>query len=507
MAGSGNPVHTRWSRPLVRREFASVSCALAAVAGLGFHLGAALPLYRPQDRLAGWLLLVILLGAIRHHLVQTGRKIPVLVLVTLQIYIFYGIPQFSQDSLMLLAGLYSPTGAALTAGVWLVVVGELAFLVGYWVALRTTSRGRNLFDRWAPAPRRHWAPVAIAYAGVSVIVYSVEALRPDYVPLAFRYMAIQIFNAYLSIPILFFLRYRFGLRMCGWAGWGLVVAMTLVGLIQGVMGSMVFPFFAAIMCLWVAGRAIRVWWFVVIVLGVVIVNPVKNQFRQLSWQEKDISSAARIQERVGNWSKAFGLVWVQGSRESADSNIRETASRSSELLYFFQVIDSVPTSVPYRNGEGLATIASFWIPRFIWPSKPRSTQLVNDVYAIEFGVSSEAGVTTSTVAVPPFLEGYWNFGILGVVVFLGVYGVLLGIVLGNSGKGADSSVIVCIAFLGPSPFPLTTVTLAVPQAVVFAVASCATMGGLALFVGVRSALTRTASRRPSSTTVLETLDG
>ena len=466
---------------------------LAAVAGLALHLGAALPLYRLQDRFAAWLLLVVLLGSIRHYAAHDWGRIPVLVLVTAQIYVFYGLPQFTQDSLKLFIGLYSPTGPALTTAVWLVLAGELAFLGGYCGALHITSRRRNFFDRWVPVPQAHWAPEAIGYAGVSLIIYSLMWLRPTYVPLAFRHVVLQTFNAYLSIAILFLMRYRFGLRMCGWTAWGLVFVMTLVGIVAGVMGAMVYPFVAALMCLWLAGRASTWRWLVVIALGVLVLNPVKNEFRRLSWYEKDISSVASVRERFGDWADAFGIAWGKGWRYSGEANVRETADRASDLLFFCQAVDVVPAWVPYRYGEGLGTLAAFWVPRFIWPSKPSATELVNDVYAKVFGVSSEAGVMSSTVAVPPFLEGYWNFGIPGVVLFLAVYGVMLGLLLGNSGKWGSASVLVGIAFLGPSPFPLQEITIALSHAISVAGASCAAMWGLAMFAGAPSALRRTVS--------------
>src|SRR5437867_1397263 len=74
---------------------------IIAAAGLSLHLGLALPLYRWYDRLLAWIPLLILLVLLRRYVLQPYKSIPMLVLVALQIYIFFSLPQFTQDDLAL----------------------------------------------------------------------------------------------------------------------------------------------------------------------------------------------------------------------------------------------------------------------------------------------------------------------------------------------------------------------------------------------------------------------
>jgi hypothetical protein len=67
----------------------------------------------------------------------------------------------------------------------------------------------------------------------------------------------------------------------------------------------------------------------------------------------------------------------------------------------------------YSFGHQVLLPLFFWVPRSIWPSKPIGT---SDVVAESLGFSS------TNVASPLWAEGYANLGILGVILFLGIFG-------------------------------------------------------------------------------------
>src|SRR4051812_3503231 len=73
---------------------------LMAALGLMLHLAAALPLYRMVDRVLAWLLFVILLRQI-FMFVRHARLLPIVMLISLQFYVMFGLAQFGQDSLRL----------------------------------------------------------------------------------------------------------------------------------------------------------------------------------------------------------------------------------------------------------------------------------------------------------------------------------------------------------------------------------------------------------------------
>ena len=270
--------------------------------------------------------------------------------------------------------------------------------------------------------------------------------------------------------------------------------MALIGAIHGMLGEIVFPLFVGYAAAWVWGRTIRARWVLFLVIAALVLNPVKSRFRNLAWYDKDVSSWGRVERRIDDWGTAFRETWWEGRHPSTRSNLLQTASRSNDLLFLAQAIALVPGVIPYNEGHGLSTIVGFWIPRMVWPSKPSGTELVNNRYAIAFGVSDEAGVLTSTTAVSPFTEGYWNFGVPGLIGFLALYGVLFGVLMGHNGARGDASAIITLAYLGPAPLPLQVLTLAIPGAITFAAGSFVAMWGLALVAGLGKEQARTVKK-------------
>jgi hypothetical protein len=80
-----------------------------------------------------------------------------------------------------------------------------------------------------------------------------------------------------------------------------------------------------------------------------------------------------------------------------------------------------PALVPYQNGTTYKYFAVSFIPRMFWPEKPLANY-TNNFYAIEYGISTEEGITTSSFGITLLGEGYANFGAAGsllTMVFLG----------------------------------------------------------------------------------------
>jgi hypothetical protein len=458
------------ARPASRIEGALQTRAtyeLAGCAGLILHLSLALPIYSWTDRIAGWLLLVFLLVALRDYVRRRVKRLPVFLLVAAQVYLFYGIPQFSQEAMWLqLTGYYSPSAYALSWALWLAVLGEAAFLAGYTLTLRC-MRGGSLFDRILPKPRPAWSTAVLVYLVPSLILYVLDAMRPDYIPVTIRMAVLQFFNAYLGLTILLYLGYRHKDRRSLLAAWGMIAVMALIGFIQGMMGNIVFPVFMGFVAAWLWARAIQVRWLVLIIVATIIVNPVKNRFRILAWGDMDVSSAAKVASRLEDWSQAFVNAWSGGQDDSTRQNIMESANRTSDLIPFAHVIDSVPWSIPYNRGDGMEISFFYWVPRIFWPSKPESTDLLYNRYAVDFGYSTIKGTRTTTVGASVFTEGYWNFGAIGVLFFMGGAGSLLALLLGHNGRRGDASTLAAMAYLGGTMLLLSPLVMAIPGAVTF----------------------------------------
>jgi hypothetical protein len=145
----------------------------------------------------------------------------------------------------------------------------------------------------------------------------------------------------------------------------------------------------------------------------------------------------------------------------------DTASRTSDLIPFAQAVDWVPSQVPYNSGKGMVSAFFYWIPRIFWPSKKNIMDVQANIYAVEFGYSTPEMTQHTSVGASVFTEGYWNFGVLGAMLFPALYGVLLGLLLGHNGSRGDASVLVAMTYLGGTMVLLNAFTTAVPSAVTF----------------------------------------
>ena len=97
--------------------------------------------------------------------------------------------------------------------------------------------------------------------------------------------------------------------------------------------------------------------------------------------------------------------------------------RFNQGVYIGQTIGHVPQYEPYANGEVLVNLIAPVVPRFLWEEKPLSNGMAN-VHRFTPTVLKDG----HNVDISPIGEGYANFGRWGGVLFVLLYGGLLGFV-------------------------------------------------------------------------------
>ena len=114
---------------------------------------------------------------------------------------------------------------------------------------------------------------------------------------------------------------------------------------------------------------------------------------------------------------------------------------------YYAVVHAVPSEVPYGFGaEVFIYTAILFVPRAIWPSKP-----LPPVWApIRAGLSDYA--VTAGAAYPNIGEYYFEFGVLGVVVLMGLFGVALNYVRARLRASSDVLDLVLYAVLVTATF-------------------------------------------------------
>jgi hypothetical protein len=110
---------------------------------------------------------------------------------------------------------------------------------------------------------------------------------------------------------------------------------------------------------------------------------------------------------TASWSESMALTQQEISNREALSASVPVVERGYQL-----------TGGPLLGYSYAAAVTSF-VPRAIWPDKPRG---VGSVYARTFLGAAFSG---TTIPVGPEAEMFWNFGIPGVVLLSLIYGALL----------------------------------------------------------------------------------
>ncbi len=107
----------------------------------------------------------------------------------------------------------------------------------------------------------------------------------------------------------------------------------------------------------------------------------------------------------------------------ADNFIYTLESNFDIYKTYYGVVQTYPAKENYWYGQ--AVIASpiiMWIPRFIWPNKPLGTE-----YPLTIGIMKSCGdesIKGAAMASPNITEYYLDFGVIGIIVYSFILGVV-----------------------------------------------------------------------------------
>lgn len=125
----------------------------------------------------------------------------------------------------------------------------------------------------------------------------------------------------------------------------------------------------------------------------------------------------------------FGF-WIAASWDrittGSDSG-QETPSlfkRGSLLNYVSLVVAETPNSRDYMAGLTYWQTAMIFVPRFLWPDKPRAST-PDETLAIYYGVQTIESVEVTAIGLGRISEAWANFGWAGVIIAGAVMGLIL----------------------------------------------------------------------------------
>jgi len=380
--------------------------------------------------------------------VRSGRKqvepLPYIPLLGLIYTIYYGLPVLLRDRVTFMS--LAPNEIAISEALDMAILGWVVLLIGYYYAgprLFALHADRPLKVSWDEGRARSLATFLIV-TGAAATVISETVPIPSYLVQVLRMLRLML-QLGLGICIMIDLK---GGATRGWriALWGFILpAFMLLQLRSGAIGVVVRPLVFVLFLIWAC--RFRLPWksIALLVFLIVILRGAAAEFRTMLWRSTDIAESSAI-ERT---SLYLGTAWSNVTSRPGET-IEEAGdligSRTAQLALFAYSMHQSPEAIPYWEGQTYRTLASSFIPRFIWRDKPSKNvgQRFGHRYAIIHPDDTETAIN-----LPQLVEFFVNFGPLGVLFGMLGMGLLYSFVcmkLNHANAGEGTTIIGAMIF-------------------------------------------------------------
>jgi len=116
--------------------------------------------------------------------------------------------------------------------------------------------------------------------------------------------------------------------------------------------------------------------------------------------------------------------WTNLLSDGAGQMQSSLLERGSLLSFLTLVVTETPTVRPPMAGLTYEQSVRSFIPRFLWPDKPRAS-LPDEILAIYYGVQTTESVDVTAIGLGRISEAWANFGWLGICLAGAVMGLIL----------------------------------------------------------------------------------
>jgi hypothetical protein len=154
-----------------------------------------------------------------------------------------------------------------------------------------------------------------------------------------------------------------------------------------------------------------------------ILRPAEAPYRIATWGGR-LSDASLIEK-----AQVFGEIVYRitlGGAVPPQVLIDIASMRLAQFTVFGEVIADTPAMVPFWEGESYYPILFKPIPRFIMPDKPE--EVSGGWFGHRYGLITPENTTTS-INLPQLVELYGNFGLVGVIVGMFIFGLVYRLLL------------------------------------------------------------------------------
>lgn len=365
---------------------------------------------------AAYATLIVIMGALPGVVALLDKReaglIPLMPLHGLFYAITFGLPVFSSKTVWRVGG-----RDAITDALVLTILGLLCLYIGYYAFRGLCGRLKPVRSRNVPLHQQ------IRTAWLLFVMYLPFQVMPAMKDLpSLGQLAKPL--GYLSLGILTLLALNNALsRIQLFMLITAVALMLFIQIVSSFLAPSVFLLLFLGVIYWNKKRRIP-WQFVLLsALIVILLNPVKPIFRDYArnpWGPQSFYDRVILLERTTQEYYSGGDIFTKISEDSS------TVNRLAHISTFGYVIAMIPDSVPYWMGGSYNTLWTSFIPRVLWPDKPRAT--IGQDFGHRFALLWEGDEATS-FNLPWLLEFYANFGTYGVLAGMFLVGVLFRILV------------------------------------------------------------------------------
>jgi hypothetical protein len=419
-----------WLAPLTQaRPLPAAPLVLAFAIGMA----ALLPLFlffaterfSTLARLLAWLGLGGALLPALWLLARHGARASTVVATGMWAAVFYHLAVFHEQRLLLRWGEARISEAAVDLAMLLAALATPAIYLG-WHLGGTLNLARVL-----PHPRLDVPALPLRVVGTGIVFLSLLAdvlwMRNEltvYQPAVSVIAVLTPSDLGFAMVLLPMLRpdrsSRGGRRVL----WGLVGAAAVVALMRGVLTPLMKPLLIYVLGNLVVLRRPRVWPVMVALLAVLLLQPVKGEFRARVW---DRQVEMTLTDRALLFVDLTAKHWLGdelGPAVDKEQSVKIAAARTGAALQLANAIELTPQAIPYQGGATYRYLRYALMPRIFFPEKPIA-QYADVWAAVLYGYTTKSGTAHVMVGLSQVAEAYINFGVLGGLLMLVGLGLLL----------------------------------------------------------------------------------
>ncbi|MDJ0849698.1 MAG: hypothetical protein QNK04_15105 [Myxococcota bacterium] len=299
----------------------------------------------------------------------------------------------------------------------LTLAGLISMLAGFYLPIGTA------LTSVVPKPAREWSIQECFAVGAVMIPLGYAVYYGGQFGLIPRVAGTGVFGAiaiwYLlgvGLMTLTYLRHRSQVALL--AAVALIIPATIFNFFTGSKKLMLSPLLMFVLAHLVVERRIRTTWVVAGFAAIVMLYPVAQFYRdvvQSSNRLVAVQVLANPGRLIAHISYFFNNV---EPGEYFRAGVLSATERLNGLGVTSVILRDTPDRVPYQNGWSLGYIPLAYVPRILWQDKPDLNvgQFVTDNYG--------SGVERTHTAPTWIGELYFNFGTIGVLGGLFVFGIL-----------------------------------------------------------------------------------